>query len=251
MENSVWSVGLVIDDLEARRLSENSIALYIMEASEGHFLRFSTPPAADVGELESMRLEVSAATGLIAEERALGIVYRARRAAGLPDRVIPVAWVAPKGALEDGENYLDQAEDLLEGEQFGLAIVSAEIHLESQAKTMIEMAVNRHASQFREVLLQHSNNTKIQYSAARKMVERFLGIQLTRLPEWEEYKAHLGRRNEVVHSGKSFDEDQAKASIAVVRALWLQLAAAAKQVEKVGIEAFNGEELAALTPGAS
>lgn len=240
MRDFIWSVGLVIDDVEARRLSENSIALYILEATEGHSLRFASPPMAEAGDFENLRMEVAASSARVAEGRALNIVDKARRAAHLPDKIVPVAWVAPQGALEDGENYLDQAEDLFEDERFSLAIVSAEIHLESQAKILIEIAVSRMASSFEEVLLQHPNNTKLQHPAGRKMIQRFLGLDVARLPEWQEYQAHLGRRHEVVHAGKSFGEAEATASIAAVRAIWLQLANAARQVEEASLP-ISGE----------
>lgn len=234
MSDLMWSVGVVVDDAEARHLSENSVALYIMEAGQGHSLKFSVPPSDNETGIENLRLEVSAETAGDAVERALGIVYRARRGANLPDRVVPVAWVSPVGALEGGESYLDQAEDLFDEEHFGLAIVSAEIHLESQAKTMIELAVRRTTPSLEAVLLQHRNNTQISHSAGQKMIERFIGVQVTQLAEWESYRAHLGRRNEVVHSGKSFGEEEASESIATVRSIWLQLADAARRTEEGG-----------------
>jgi hypothetical protein len=231
-EDPIWSVGLVIDDAESRALAENSVVEYMMEAAEGHVLRFASPRLAEAEEIENLRLEVAASSARGAEERALGIVYRARRAVGLPDRIVPVAWVALQGELESGENYLDQAEDLFEGERYGLAIVSAEIHLESQAKTMIEMAVKREAPSWEEVRLQHPNNVKLRHPAGQKMIQRFLGINVTQLPEWQDFRAHLGRRNEVVHGGKEFGEAEASKSIEVVRKIWLQLADAARQAEE-------------------
>jgi|GEM_PF-3486037 len=230
-EQPIWSVGLVVNDAESRHLSESSVAMYIMEATEGHYLRFSSPPE-EGGDFENLRLEVAANSAASAEDRALGIVYRARRAAGLPDRVVPVAWVSPQGQLESGENYLDQAEELFEEESFGLAIVAAEIHLEAQVKTMIEMAVRGLAPAFEEVFLQHRNNTRIHHAAGRKMLERFLDLDLTSLPEWEQYQAHLGRRNEVTHSGRYFGEEEAEQSIAVVRKMWLRITDAFRAAEE-------------------
>lgn len=233
MDELIWSVGVVVDDAEARHLSENSMALYIMEATQGHSLRFSLPPADGGTDIENLRLEVAADSAADAVERALGVVYRARKGANLPDRIVPVAWVAPLGALEGGESYLDQAEDLLDGEHFGLAIVSAEIHLESQAKRMIELAVRRQAPSLEDVLLvQHRYNTMISHPAGQKMIEQFIGLRLPQLPEWQRYRAHFGRRNEVVHSGKSFGREEADDSIAVVRSIWLALAAAARAAEE-------------------
>lgn len=238
-DQQIWSVGLVVDDVESRRLAENSVALYIMEATEGHYIRFSSPPQVDREEFENLRLEIAASSASLAEDRALGIVYRARRAVGLPDRVIPVAWVAPQGQLESGENYLDQAEELCDEENYGLAIVAAEIHLDAQVKTMIEMAVRRMAHSFEEVLLQHPNNVRLQHPAGRKTLERFLGIKVSALPEWDEYKAHLGRRNEVAHSGREFGEEEAGRSIAVVRKIWLHV-----------LNAFRASERAPLSKAA-
>lgn len=227
----MWSVGVVIDDVELRALSTGSIAENMLEASGGHSLKFSLPSADDETDVETLRLEVDAGSARDAEGRALNVVYAARRAAGLPDRVVPVAWVAPLSALQSGESYLDQANDLAEEEQFGLAIVAAEIHLESQAKTMIELAVRRVARSMEKVFLQHRNNTQISHSAGQNMLERFIGLQVRQLPDWQTYLAHLGRRNEVVHSGMSFREEEAAESITVVRSIWLQLADAARVAE--------------------
>lgn len=81
-EEPIWSVGLVIDDAESRALAESSVVEYMMEAAEGHLLRFASPPIADAEEIENLRMEVAASSAQAAEERALGIVYRARRAVG-------------------------------------------------------------------------------------------------------------------------------------------------------------------------
>lgn len=251
MDGFIWSVGLVIDDVEARHLSENSIALYMLEATEGHLLRFSTPPLAEEEEVESLRLEVAASSAKIAEGRASNVVDKARRAAGLPDKVVPIAWVAPQGALEGDENYLDQAEELFEEERYGLAITAAEIHLESQAKVMIDMAVQRTAPHFEEALLQHRNNTKLRHSAGRRMIRRFLGLEVTGLPEWEEYRAHQARREQVVHAGKTFEEQEASDSIAVVRALWLRLARAARQAEDSNVRGLDLGDIAPLISASS
>jgi hypothetical protein len=242
----IWSVGLVVDEAESRALSENSVAFYMLKVGEGHHLGFSALPPVDVRDIENLRFDVRAPSGRDARERALGIVYRARRAVGLPDRVIPVAWVAPQTSVDDGQSYLDQAEDLLDAEQYGLAIASAEIHIESQTRTMVELAVARAAPSFREVLLQHRNNTKLRHPAGRRMIARFLGLRVVDLPQWEQYTAHLARRDQVVHAGKSFGEPEASASLQTVRAIWLEIAAAALQAESVGPPAPRSDEVAAL-----
>lgn len=146
-----------------------------------------------------------------------------------------MAWVALRGELESGENYLDQAEGLFEDESYDLAIVAAEIHLESQAKMLIEAAVKRDAPSFEEVFFEHPNNFKLRHSAGQKMIRRFLGLSLTQLPEWQDLRAHHARRDEVVHRGMVFGEEEASKSIEVVRKIWLQLADAARQTEE-GVE---------------
>jgi hypothetical protein len=231
MANLMWSVGMVVDDVELRSLSSGSIGETMLQASGGSSLKFSLPPENDETGIETLRMEVAAESADDAEDRALNIVYAGMRAARLPDRVVPIAWVAPVGVLRGGESYLDQANDLLDAEQFGLAIVAAEIHLESQAKTMIELAIKRLAPSMEEVFLQHRNNTKISHFAGQNMINRFIGVDVRQLPEWESYRAHLSRRNEVAHSGMSFGEEEAADSIAIVRSIWLCLAEAARQAE--------------------
>lgn len=242
----IWSVGLVVDDAESRALSESSVAFYMLEVGEGHHLDFSAPPSADARDVENLRFDVRAASGRDARERALGIVYRARRAVGLPDRVIPVAWVAPRISVDDGESYLDQAEDLFEAERYSLAIAAAEIHIESQTRKMIELAVARFAPSFSQVLLQHRNNTKLRHIAGRKMIERFLGLRVVDLSQWTDYKAHVVRRDQVVHAGMSFEEAEASDSLRTVREIWLEIAAAALRAEGVEPQALASDEIAGL-----
>lgn len=240
MTDLMWSVGVVVDDVELRSLSGGSIAERMLEASGGNSLKFFLP-SEDDQDVETLRLEVVAGSARDAEGRALNIVYAARRAARLPDRVVPIAWVAPVGTLRGGESYLDQAVDLLDEEQFGLAIVSAEIHLESQAKAMIEMAIKRIAPSLEEVLLQHRNNTQISHTAGQNMIERFIGVNVRQLPGWQSYRVHLVRRNEVVHSGMSFGEEEAADSIAAVRSMWLRLADSARRAEESGDQTTEAE----------
>ena len=225
----MWSVGLVIDDAESRRLSEDSIALYILDTTDGHMLRFKSPPEAD--GLENLRLEIGAQDAREAEDRALGIIYKARRAANLPDAVIPVAWVTPVRDTEVGSNFLDEAEDLIEAEQFQMAVVAADIHLKVQVKAMIETAVNRAAPAFAEVLLQHRSNTNINRPEGQAMIRRFLDADVTRFEEWQAFRAHSGRRNAVVHEGQAIDESEATDSLAAVRMLWLRLSQAWRVLE--------------------
>lgn len=84
-----------------------------------------------------------------------------------------------------------------------------------------------------QVLLQHRTNTSLQHGPGLEMIKEFLGLNLVALPEWEAYRAHLSRRNAVVHSGKTFQEEDAVASVAVVRKIWLRLAEASLGLEDV------------------
>lgn len=228
----MWSVGLVIDDAESRRLSESSIALYILESTDGHMLRFKSPP--DVDDVENLRLEISAQSAKEAEDRALGVIYKARRAAKLPDAVVPVAWVTPVRDTEVGSNFLDEAEDLLDSEQFQMAVVAADIHLEVQVKAMIETALNRVVPEFADVLLQHRSNTNINRPEGQSMIKRLLNVDVTRLDEWHAFRAHAGRRNAIVHEGQSIDEAEAVDSLSAIRSLWLRLSEAWQALEDRG-----------------
>jgi hypothetical protein len=225
-----WSVGLVVSDAEARALAESSVVTYLLEVAAGHTLRFTSPPVDGDEDIENFRIEVAAESGPAAREMALGIVYRARRSAGLPDRVVPVAWVSPASVDEEGENYFDQAEDLVEDEKYGLAIVAAEIYLQAQTKELIERAVAQREPRLKTVLLQHRTNLSLQ-DQGLEMIKEFFGVELAQLPEWQNYRAHLGRRNAVVHSAKSFLKAEAAESIAAVRAIWLHLAEASLRQE--------------------
>lgn len=227
MDDQIWSVGLVVDNAEARWLSEDSAAQYILDAAEGHFLQFSSPPSDQDEEFENFRLDIKAGSAALAEDRALGIVYRARRAAKLPDRVVPVAWVALSADFESGEHFLDQAIDLAENEQFSMAIVAAEIFLESQIMQMTELALRRGSPGAKSQTPNLHRSTE-----QADTIKRLLDLDVMQLPEWEEYRAHRVRRNEIAHRGRSFGEDEALSSIRTVRAIWLELTSAARRSEE-------------------
>jgi hypothetical protein len=56
---------------------------------------------------------------------------------------------------------------------------------------------------------------------------------MTDCHEWEDYEAHVARRNGVVHQGQAIDAKSARESVDAVLAVWLWLNRAASQSGRV------------------
>ncbi len=205
----LWSVSLVVEEADANRLSHTD-ALTAMQALGVEAIRIG--PAAPEDDLDSLRFELRAPDGEAAEERAQNLALQGRRAVGLPDMRLPVAWVTPSGIGAKGVSFLDEAEELFESEQFELAVVAAGIHFEVQLKSMAEIAV-----------ADARDSVGPRNKGRRRWVEGLLDRQVAEIREWPEFEAHLVRRNAIVHEGLAVGSEEARASLDAVRALWLRL----------------------------
>jgi hypothetical protein len=171
-------------------------------------------------------LELRAANADAAERLAQQLVAFSLGEAGLGARVLPVVWVAPLDGEEESHRFLEEAKGLFSSEQFDMAIVAAQIHFELQLRLLVERAAHRAGTSWARRLVKNRRVAVLANDISEASVELLLGVDVTESRYWPEFKAHINRRNVVVHEGKSMGAKEAAASIKVVQALWAFLAQA-------------------------
>ena len=221
-----WSVGLVVANSVASTLSSNDLAM-IMFPDGVRSLHFGTPSNEDE-EIASIGFELRARSARTAEERAQNLAFQARRAAKLPTAPLPVAWVLPlRETDESSARFLDEARDLVAGEQHEMAVIAVHVHLEMQVKTMRwRWRQKRLAPAGRRSLWRREGLATSAIDRPESWLRELLGIEIGAVDEWSEFNQHLARRNAIVHDGQAVEEREAKESIAVVEALVRHLAEA-------------------------
>ena len=229
-DGQVWSVGVVLDDADSRLLSRWEF-MELMHPESVWSLRIGPDYGSDGDGPQSIRFQISASSSRDAEQQALNLVYQARRAAKLPDAVLPVAWVSPVHGPGGGPDYLEEAEDLLDGEHHEMAVIAADVHLKAQIRAILDVAAKRAAPSWAASLLQSRGATNLNRQQGQEIIKNLLGIEVTTVPEWSEVKAHLTRRNAIAHEGQPIEDRDAAASIAAVKAFWLRLSAALRDLD--------------------
>lgn len=221
-----WSVGLVVADSDASTLSSNDLAM-IMFPDGVRSLRFG--PRDGEEDVASIGFELLAVSAEAAEGRAQNLAFQARRAAKLSVEPLPVAWAVPlRDEEESSARFLDEARDLIDEEQFELAVVAAQIHLEVQVKTMLEVAAETDGPGWLEVLLNTKGIASLGNRQTRVLIRELLGIEIGTVDEWSGLQEHLARRNAIVHDGQAVKEKEAAESVAVVEAMVRHLSKASR-----------------------
>jgi HEPN domain-containing protein len=180
----------------------------------------------------SITLELEAEGLDDAEEKAQGAVHRMRRAARLPDATHAVVWLAPLGDDDASSQYLEQAKELVHEERYGLAVVAAQIHFEAQLTALLREAAGDQPLRWIARLLKDRGIAELKREVSFATVEVLLGVDVTQVAEWNRFRNHVERRNDVVHKGQTVDKHHAEESIRVVQQLWARLAAAARKQRK-------------------
>jgi hypothetical protein len=169
---------------------------------------------------------VDARTARIEAQHRLG---KAMEAGGRRPRQGAVVWVAPLS--EDGIDdlrFLHQAKGFLEEGHCEMAIVAAQIHLESQVATLVRRATEADPASPLGRLIAVQRRWAPHHQPARMIIEALFNCDVTDFPGWEQYrKAHVERRNDVVHRGQIVDQDSATASVHLIEDFWVWLLKAA------------------------
>jgi hypothetical protein len=223
-----WSVAFVVDDAEANLLSERAIR-EVMHPKGVRSISVGTSGVGESEQVASLKLELQADGATEAKERAEGLLYAGRRAAGLPDAVAEIAWVTPLSSSESSSvRFLEKAEELLDDEDnLDLAVVAAQIHLEVQVRTLIEHAAEDEGPPWIDVLLSQRGLGNLNNKQTQALIVALLGFDVTTSARWKDYRAHNVRRNAIVHEGQDVLPEEANLSVTTVRALSIELADAA------------------------
>jgi hypothetical protein len=232
-----WSVAFVIGDADSVALSRHD-AFDLMHTRDVRLLSNGPSGVGESEDLASLKLEIRAASAVDAKEAAEELLLVGRRAAGLAPEVPTVAWVTP---LKDDDassvRFLEKAEWHMDDEdEADMVVVAAQIHLEIQVRTLIEQAAEKDGPEWTRVLMNRRGLGNLNDRQVQDLLRALLGINITEVPEWQDYKAHNVRRNAIVHRGQNVEQAEAEASVAVVRALCIHMADAAlrKGVEAPG-----------------
>lgn len=224
-----WSVAFVVDETDARPLSRQEI-FEIMHPDGVRSISVGPSGLDEPEEVASLKLELQASNAAGAQGRAEGLLHRARRAARLPDAIPSVAWVTPlTDDYASSARFLDKAEDLLDDEdEQDMAVVAAHIHLEVQVRTLLGRAAEAHGPEWADVLLNMRGLGNLNNKQTQSLIRALLGVDVKQLDQWEAYRRHHVLRNAVVHEGQDAEPEEAKSSVAAVRAICIQLANAVR-----------------------
>ena len=220
-----WSVKLRVENDELAVMSGLHAPTF---AGGARHIKFGGSAGDEVDDPPSLTFELQAPDYAAAEESAQSFAYRMRRAAKLPDSVLPIVWLAPLAEGDASSRFLDEAEDLIDAGQYGLAVVAAQIHFEVQLRALLEEAAGANPHPWSVRLLKGRGGVELKREPLLAVIELLLDVDVTQLPEWQRFNAHLDRRNAVVHKGQAVELNQAKDSVAVVRELWIRLSTAAR-----------------------
>lgn len=174
-------------------------------------------------------VEVPAEDAGHARATVVGVLDEIRTSEGLPREDVSVLWVAPLApGAESSLRFLDQARELFDAGQHELAIVAAQIHLETHVSTLLRQFVEADTSRLGHALLSADTEWTFSQGWQRSLFESFLGVRPSKdFPDWKQYDAHRTRRNAVVHRGQVVDQQAARESLEVVDRFWVWLNEAA------------------------
>jgi len=163
----------------------------------------------------TLHLDVRAPTPEIAADRALELYQAIREVAELPSdddpQVVTIARVA--GVRRPADLFISTAEIMLEQQQFALAVVAAQIHVEMSIRTAIEHAAQRQGGAIATLAISLPTSWALMDRNGPRIFEALLGVPPSDAPVWQIYKAHVARRNAVVHNGASITRELAEVSI--------------------------------------
>jgi hypothetical protein len=162
----------------------------------------------------TVHIDVGADSPDAAARRATELYREMRRVAQLPPdaaRVITVARVA--GVTPVADKFTIEAEDMLEQRRYGLAVVAAQVHCEMHTREAITAAAARRGGTLSALSPEMVRSWALMDSLGPRIFEALIGVRVSSAECWSDYKAHVARRNAVVHRGTAISEREAQESI--------------------------------------
>jgi hypothetical protein len=234
MAPSKWSVRLVLGEGEAGPISRGFMAV---AGPEIHQASIGRDPNQEEDEPDTITFEIDGVDANDARVRCQHKLGELQRHAGLPVRQAPVVWVArlsdePTSSLR----FLSEAKTLVGDEQFEMAVVAAQIHLEVQVRVLVEALATSQPPSVLSAVIAGQHRWAPHERWLHPILDALFGVKMTDSPAWSEYNAHVSRRNSIVHRGQAIDAASAKASLNAVSELWLWLNQAASAIPRAASE---------------
>ena len=166
----------------------------------------------------AVTIDLPAADAVTARVTVLDVLGRVA-----PGIEVSILWVAPLGPdLESSHRFLEQAQELFHTEQYELAVVAAQIHLETHISTLLRRFVEADSSHVGRSLAETRTEWTFAQAWQRDLFEKLLGLRLsTAFDGWKHYTNHLEVRNAVAHRGQTVDQQAARESLKVVEEFWI------------------------------
>lgn len=228
--DELWSVGLVVDLGEAQALSSDEV-MDAMHPPEVVGLSIGPDVWDELDGPQRVTFLLYAKSGREAEALARLLAGRGQKKAGIPWKTLEVAWASPRPDPSAGENMLREAEYLLDEGKYGLAVVAADIHLETELRANLRRAADVASPAWVPLLIEIRGAMNIRSRQGQAMIRHLLDIEVTELPEWRAFTAHVTRRNAIVHEGQAIERREAAASVATIRSVSRRLALAGREAE--------------------
>lgn len=234
-ETAKWSVRVRVERDDSRAMSPHLLqALRPGVRTISHAVEDLDDPDGP----STITMEVSAPTADTARVLVQHLLGEVRAGAGLPVEESQLLWVAPLADTpESSYRFREQADELLDGEQYELAVVAAQIHVELHMTTLLHRFAERGGGAFAQGLLA----SRLEWNATQPWQRDLLEHLLGRSPahdfnkeKWKAYKLHVERRNAIVHRGQAVDRESALDSLEAVDAFWTWLNDAALHALKNG-----------------
>lgn len=141
-------------------------------------------------------------TQLPRERRGQKLLEVLRQEARLELRDAEVVWVAKLDSQPVSSfRFLDQATDALKSEQPEWAVVAAQTHLEIHVRVLAEQTAEAAPSALLDAImgLQEKRQWAPHNPHLQPILEALYGVKMTECEAWSAYRAHVSRRNAIVH----------------------------------------------------
>lgn len=156
----------------------------------------------------------------VADEKVAGIErYRKiREVAGLEDHpdVQPSSIVRTWADLAGPDHHMGEAERLLIERRFETATIEAQLYFEMRVREEVEVIGSLHGSVALGLLRLQRSWSLMELNAVQAYTMLF-GERPTQFDGWKCYRAHVERRNAIAHRGLIASEQDATASVAVIK----------------------------------
>jgi hypothetical protein len=176
-----------------------------------------------------VHIEVEAPTTTSAGQEAQAIYADLRVRAGLPEIGEPVAGIMPLNPLVtfsmDQTRFFVLAEEMYDDRHYDFTVVAAQTACELLMEGAIQFALARHATeQLAHVIPDLLTSYTMLDQRGPKVWEAVTGRSI-REPKsvWEGYRAHVERRNALIHKGARVSREEAAQSLSATRAFCRQV----------------------------